>query len=226
MRELDGVETATALTVGSLLAASWVLRSDQAPTGHDFEALNPELDLMLLAEHEEREPAYLQLCHSLFDVPLEPRDETARYLIAVAAGCFYARKEGERWIEEQAIRHARSGDPVVERARETLGMYGLRVCHDEKNGPGYRQVAVATSTPARERLLERTGFARLAAQGVTVKNTLSQAPSAVAHGSTVRFAGIGPRHCILRPLDFVVGVAFGDDPEGVAEAWRRADDFA
>jgi hypothetical protein len=105
-------------------------------------------------------------------------------------------------------------------------MYGLRVYHDEKNGPGYRQVAVATSTPARERLLERTGFARLAAQGVTVKNTLSQAPSAVAHGSTVRFAGIGPRHCILLPLDLVVGVAFGDDPEGVAEAWRQADDFA
>jgi hypothetical protein len=224
----EGVATESVLAIATLLAAHWVLTEDGDPVEADFERLSPELDEFMLAERSERVPAWMQMQDCLMGVVIENRNASVLQEIADAAG-YGSDGEGDaiehttyHRSEPQAIRHART-DPAARRAQKYVGLIGFRVFGEE---PGQRRLAVAASSPERERLLERTAYARLIQRGLTVSKTLLQAPGAERHGSTVWFPGLGAKHCVTLPLDLVIGRLVGRDPEGVAEAWDSASDDA
>jgi hypothetical protein len=229
-------ETGLVRTIAMQLAAAWVLQRDDVPHEGDFEALQPELDLLMGSEHEWRTPAWLQVLDCVRSVPtsVSPPYGTATLLdkIGVAAGAVVIGEtpmldEG-RWTEAQAIDHARR-DPEAGRAQQLIGQFGLKVLEDlpdglktEDNSGGYRCLAIAISAPARDTQLERmSSWERLNRQGMSIR-TLLQAPRARDLRSTMYFAMLGSRHCLVVPLELVTGGLAVADADGVADAWRRA----
>ena len=228
LRVQEGSETASVLTIGTLLSAHWVLTQDGVPNEADFEALGTELDEFMLSERAGHVPAYRQVFDCILGVVAEPFNATVLHEIAEASGygCDGDANafEGVTYhrTEREAIRHAEN-DPAARRAQRRIGQLGFRVLGNE---PGQRRLAIAPSAPERERLLERTGYAQLLQRGLTVGNTVIHAPGAERHASTKWFHGLGPKHCVTVPLDLVIGGLVGNDPEGVAEAWDEASDLA
>lgn len=237
--EVQEGDTALARTMAMLLAAAWVLRGDAAPTESDFVALQPDCDQLMGLEHEWRRPPWRQVldCVRAAPVILSSYERTTLLdKIGIAVGKVVIGEmpifEADRWTEERAKAHARS-DPAARAAQHLIGQYGLKVLDDlpeklrtDSDPGGYRCLAVAMSAPLRDQQLEHmSGWQRLLEQGMDIR-TLLEAPKARALRSTEHFPTLGSLHCLVLPLDLMIGGSVGDDPGGTEDAWRQMGDEA
>jgi hypothetical protein len=236
---LEVQEGATELvrTIALLLACAWVLQRDDEPQERNFDALQPELDQLMGMEHEWRRPAWLQVLDCVRRVPVRLSSSSQTTLlekIGIAAGVVLDGEtptldQGGRWTEAQAIEHARR-DPQARQAHHLIGQFGIRVLDDlpevlRTGGDpgGYRCVAIAISAPMRDAELDRmTNWQQLVRQGMNIRMLL-QHPKVRSLRSTVHFSVIGSCHCLVMPLDLVLGGLASEDPEGIADAWRKAE---
>jgi hypothetical protein len=223
LRLLEAQEgrTSRVRQVAMLLAAATIAQGKSDPADAEFDALEGELNGVLLAHRAESEPAWQTMLDALTGCVIEPHDVTVLHEIAIAAG--YGEDDGSGGLAIAA--HARSEgeaiavakrDPLAARAVRRIGQLGFRVLGEA----GYRELAIALTAPARARLMERARAADLAAEGLTVANTLLQARDARRHPGNLWFPGRGAARCIKVPLALVLERLVGPDPGGAADAWE------
>ena len=225
IRERDTVETETARTLATLLAASWVARFDEPPTAADCDALDPALDELLLAEYADHLDDWQKMLSAVFDLMIRPRNVTLRALAAIGAGWGDAEEadmveeSSYRRPEERAITIARN-DPAAKHTRHLLGSFGITIVGTV---PGYRQIGVAAQATARDEMLaQQTAYQRLRDQGIGIIAALRQAPRA-EDGGPRHFPGLGARRCVLLPLDLVLGELISENSPDSATSWRATE---
>lgn len=205
-------------TLGTLLALSWILREDRAPTQSDADVIADQLHLLLREEREERAASFDRFLAYLLGLSVDPMRKgewrTLLELVQLAAG-YGKTPEALRRTEANAQQSAATDDDAIDAQRQ-LSRMGIKIGRD---ADGERIFLVANQSPVLADLLRGTYWAGLPGRTSPWAKLLLRAPEASAIGS-VRFAS-GHGRAVELKLSWVLRGTVGPDPEGEVVRWTQ-----